>query len=1058
MCRGRTTPLTEPNGNAATAVVWNQARGVFVAAVRFHGYYESADGMTWTRMVVQPGAGLTTVACPANPTQTGSIDCPIFRGALAVNPETGDTFAWTVDAYNQDRVGLWKDACAINTAGTACSNLAITFSMQLNTAALETNTANGAATIENGDYNLALAAVPTGLGQGQDTWVLAGGNDLWRCSLAAGCVWRNTTNSTGCMSAGVAEYQHALAWNAANPSEILLGNDGGLWRSLDAIGETGLPCAATDAAHFQNLNGGLGSLAEVMSLASSGTSQYGMMTGLGVNGTAGLKSGAVLVEDWPQILGGYGGPTAIDPRNTANWYVNGADGVSIYLCSDPSACTAADFGTTPVVTDADVGGDGDAMGSPAPFIVDPLDPTQLLIGTCRVWRGAANGTGWNGSNAISPILDSGATDVSCNGDALIRSMAALPLANGQEVVYVGLYGLNNGGANLPGHIFTATIDPQSAAMPSWTDLTLNPVANSVIPLNKFGLDVSSIFIDSNDPTGSTVYATVAGFSSTTEPVQTVYGSTDGGAHWESFMANLPGIPANGFVVDPQSANTAYVATDVGVYYTTDLTGCAYPLPSTCWSVFGSGLPGTPVVALDVAPPSAAAQVLTAATYGRGVWQAPLCSASGAGQTSAATGVAELVFASEPVGTASTSPLTVTVTNTGGLPLNVTAIKFTDTVDFSEQDTCTTGAVAVGSSCAIKVTFDPQAAGSIGGEMGIVGNVCAGQLTVSLLGTGTSISAVTLSPATLPFPNTTLGTANPPTLSVGVNTPVAISSVSIAQPSGTQSSPFTIVSNTCVAGMALPGTCQVTVQFLPTTRGLATGKLTIGDADGTQTAILTGTGQAPATGVLSTTSVAFPATAVGQSSASLAVPSMYLSNTGDLPLECIVVWVGAAPTTTPSCDPIASTGDFAATNTCNEQLAGPGSCSINVVFTPTAVGTRTGTLWVYDALGTQQVALSAIGEQPATLSANPASLSFSNQNFERGKRAANADDHQQRRGCGAKHGVRNYRRGSGQLFLRLNHLQRDYLRRHFGSSGQLHGTGYFHSFGGRGKFSFIDHCR
>jgi hypothetical protein len=160
------------------------------------------------------------------------------------------------------------------------------------------------------------------------------------------------------MSTGVAEFQHALGWNAANPLEILVGNDGGLWRSLDAIGETGQPCAATDAAHFQNLNGGLGSLAEVVSLAASGTSQYVMMTGLGVNGTAGVKSGTALVDDWPQILGGYGGPAAIDPRNTANWYVNSEDGVSIYLCSDPSECTAADFGTTPVVTDADVGGDG----------------------------------------------------------------------------------------------------------------------------------------------------------------------------------------------------------------------------------------------------------------------------------------------------------------------------------------------------------------------------------------------------------------------------------------------------------------------------------------------------------------------------------------------------------------------------------------------------------------------------------------------------------------------------------------------------------------------------
>ena len=100
------------NGNAATAVVWNPMRQVFVAAVRRHGYYQSPDGVTWTRMAAQPGAGLTTQMCPTDYEQSGSIACPIYRGALAVNPQTGDTFAWTVDLNDQDQ-GLWQDQCAI---------------------------------------------------------------------------------------------------------------------------------------------------------------------------------------------------------------------------------------------------------------------------------------------------------------------------------------------------------------------------------------------------------------------------------------------------------------------------------------------------------------------------------------------------------------------------------------------------------------------------------------------------------------------------------------------------------------------------------------------------------------------------------------------------------------------------------------------------------------------------------------------------------------------------------------------------------------------------------
>ena len=54
------------HGNAATAVVWNPIRQVFVAAVRYHGYYQSPDGVTWTRMAAQPGTGLTAHMCPTN--------------------------------------------------------------------------------------------------------------------------------------------------------------------------------------------------------------------------------------------------------------------------------------------------------------------------------------------------------------------------------------------------------------------------------------------------------------------------------------------------------------------------------------------------------------------------------------------------------------------------------------------------------------------------------------------------------------------------------------------------------------------------------------------------------------------------------------------------------------------------------------------------------------------------------------------------------------------------------------------------------------------------------
>jgi len=941
--QGPLTPLTS-QGNAATAVVWNPVRQLFVAAVRDHGYYQSPDGITWTRMAAQPGAGLTTQMCPTNTGQIGSIACPIYRGALAVNPQTGDTFAWTVDLNNQDQ-GLWQDQCDLS--GGVCSNPTITFAKQWNTAALETSTLQGAATILDGDYNLTLSAVPSQ----QDTLVLAGANDLWKCSLAMGCVWRNTTNSTTCMSAQVAEYQHALAWNAANPLEMFLGNDSGLWRSTDAIGETGSPYAATDSTHFQNLNGSLGSLAEVVSLSPVVKSQYNLMAGLGVNGTAGVKSSSA-TADWPQILSGYGGPVAIDPSQSTNWYVNNQAGVAIYLCSQPDPCTSASFGTSPVVTDADVSGDGDTMPTPAPFLVDPVVSDQLLIGTCRVWRGPANGAGWTAGNAISPILDSGATGVPCNGDGLIRAMAAMLLPSGSEVIYVGMYGAASNGANLPGHILSATFVPSSSAVPVWQDLTLNPVVNDTRTFNSQNFDISSVTIDAHDLTGDTVYLTVAGMDSSSAKIQVVYRSTNGGATWTGISANLPLAPANSLAIDPQNANTVYVATDQGVYFTTQVANCAQST-SNCWSVFGSGLPAAPAVALSAAPGLSSAPVLVAGTYGRGIWQTPLWSA-GTGLTAAAATPSSLAFPSQVFNTPSSS-LTVTLANTGSLALTPTSIAMNGS--FSETDNCVNATVAAGASCAIQVTFTPQATGPLSSEMTIYANLYGGQLTVDLTGTGAPAGVVILTPATVTFGQVEVGTTSAP-LSV---TAASSSAVAVPISSVVITPPFVLSSNSCgTLSLAPNSDCQLAVEFAPTAAGPASGLLTFADGAGTQSVELAGTGASAPTDVLNPASLSFPSTPEGQLSSA---QSVTITNSGGLPLTSIS---------------ISASAQFQESNACGTQLAAGAACTISVIFAPTQTGAVPGTLSIADALRTQTVALSGTGLAPPALSINPTSLAFTNQ--------------------------------------------------------------------------------
>jgi hypothetical protein len=981
-----------PDGNAATSVVWNPVRNLFIAAVRYHGYYQSSDGKTFTRTTNQPGTNLAASAgyCPTNAGgSTGSTGCPIFRGTLAVNPTTGDTFAWTVDADNQDQ-GIWQDVCAAS-AG-ACTSTTITFAQQWGTTALETSSSLGTATIENGDYNLTLAAVPSVVDGvvGQETLLLAGDNDLWQtnCPYSQGCRWRNTTNSTTCMSAGVGEYQHALAWNASNPLEIFVGNDSGLWRSEDGISESTLAtpepeCSATDASHFQNLNGSLGSLAEVASMSQAGATPYTMMAGLGANGTAGVASTTGPTTDWPEILGGEGGPVAIDPVTTTNWYVNNAAGVSINLGTPPQGSTPGAFSpvlnvsTDPgalTTTGADVVRDGLSMAveppyAPAAFLVDPLDSTKLLIGTCRMWRGPASGVGWSASNAISGIFDGIAGNDDCSVNALIRSMAALALPAstalpaGGEVVYVGMYGAENGGATLPGHVLRATYNTATASWSAWTDVTaLNAVTNDTHTMNYYGLDISSIFIDPLDTTGNTVYVTVAGIPTPLKEVQAVYGSTDGGAHWTALTANLPSAPANSLVVDPASSSTVYVATDAGVYVTQTISSCT-DAAAGCWAPLGSGLPDAPVVELSAAPASASVHNLIAATYGRGIWTTALLGAGGAGTGPATDTLSTTVlsFPNTNDGQISAAEY-VTLTNSGGAAL--TSIAVSASGAFTETSPCTAN-LAANSSCTISVQFAPAAAGYQTGTLTIADELRT--QTVELSGTGIAAPALAVSPTSLSFSATVGDASSPQTLTVTNTGGAPLANVGF-QITGQSASSFSTGTTTCgatLSNVSGQNSCTVAVTFTPTASGGATASLAVSSSTSGVAAVavpLTGTGQTLAGLDVSPAQLVFPIVAPGKTSATQTVT---VTNNGTATATSLTFTVTSPFSQVP------------VTNSCGTSLAAGASCSVGVAFVPALDGSFTGALTIASPslVSSAVVQLSGTGGVPGSVQFQPNPLTF-----------------------------------------------------------------------------------
>ncbi|HEY6272227.1 MAG TPA: choice-of-anchor D domain-containing protein [Terriglobales bacterium] len=237
--------------------------------------------------------------------------------------------------------------------------------------------------------------------------------------------------------------------------------------------------------------------------------------------------------------------------------------------------------------------------------------------------------------------------------------------------------------------------------------------------------------------------------------------------------------------------------------------------------------------------------------------------------------------------------------------------------------------------------------------------------VTLIGS-TTAPFVLASPSPFSLGNVAVGSTSSPQALTLSNTGDASLSISSLKFSGTNPGDFSETDNCVGAPVASGSTCTVNVTFMPGAEGARTATLTIADNafSATQTVTLTGTGIVGLAS-LSTTSLSFGNQPVGVASGKQPVT---LTNTGTGSLGITSVAIGGA-----------NSGDFAQTNTCGASLAAGGTCTINVTFTPAAIGARAGTLTITDnnngaANSTQTVSLSGSGTG-AVVSLAPSAVVF-----------------------------------------------------------------------------------
>jgi photosystem II stability/assembly factor-like uncharacterized protein len=214
----------------------------------------------------------------------------------------------------------------------------------------------------------------------------------------------------------------------------------------------------------------------------------------------------------------------------------------------------------------------------AVFAMDPANATILYFGIRNLFKSENNGSRW-------------------------KKLKKLPAGGGELIVAVRIAPTD------PRRIYVARgskLFTSADKGANWDEIT-GP--NSGLP----NTGIRDVAVHPTNP--NRVWVAFANFRT-----QRVFRSDSAGSAWQDVTGPLPEAPGglppfliNAIVVQPGLANLVYVGTDIGVFLTHD--GLA---PN--WVPFNANLPTVVVADLEIHPFT---NRLMAATFGRGLWQAPL---------------------------------------------------------------------------------------------------------------------------------------------------------------------------------------------------------------------------------------------------------------------------------------------------------------------------------------------------------------------------------------------------------------------------------------------------
>jgi photosystem II stability/assembly factor-like uncharacterized protein len=387
---------------------------------------------------------------------------------------------------------------------------------------------------------------------GSDTAVL-GGIDVWVSPSGgdAQSSWINTTTAYGQVPATHPD-QHTIA--LISPATWIIGSDGGVWLTRDA------------GKHWSDINNDIGTI-QLMSVTPDLAIPSRLLGASQDNGTV-FGAGSVA---WSTTLLGDGGLTLANPRNDQQFFTE-QFGVSIQRSDDGGRSWQQIIDNQSISEEEEK-----AAAFYLPYALLPGTTDQLLVGTMRVWRGPVNPS--------TPADWTPISDVLAGAGAYIQAFGVTSSADTAYAV------------TSDGRVFVNSAVSSSSPTDQWREVSGNALPK--------GRPFSCIVVHPADP--KSAFIGVQGFG----PGH-VFKTTNGGERWDDVSANLPNIPVNSIVMDPLNPDDVYVATDIGVFVTTDGGS-----PNSKWKSFGPNLPHSAVLQLNIAATSP--RQIIAATHGRGAW-------------------------------------------------------------------------------------------------------------------------------------------------------------------------------------------------------------------------------------------------------------------------------------------------------------------------------------------------------------------------------------------------------------------------------------------------------